>query len=138
MTPDPLAPGRAAGTDETADPRGRITFDNAQVVYPNGTSADCGGNGSANGKYWYQKASGYTGTLSTNSLTGHRSGCTEIAFAGGDKLDGRVHFNDTPGIWGGTTGGEGSQATFTQGFETADLAVDTVGMSHICELSRRS
>lgn len=90
------------------------------VVYPNGTSADCGGTGSANGKYWYQKASGYNSTLSTNSLNGHRSGCTEIAFAGGDKLDGRVHFNDTPGIWGATSGGEGNQATFTQGFETAD------------------
>ncbi len=90
------------------------------VVYPSGTSADCGGNGSATGKYWYEKASGYSGTLSTSSTTGHRSGCVEIAFAGGDKLDGPVHFNDTPGIWGATSGGPGSQATFLQGYETSD------------------
>jgi hypothetical protein len=90
------------------------------VLYPNGASADCGGNGTDNAKYWWQPASGYTGTLSYSSNTGHRQGCIEISFASGDVLDGRVHFNDTPGITGGTSGGLGSQATFLQGYETAD------------------
>jgi hypothetical protein len=90
------------------------------VVYPGGTTPDCGSTGSAAGKYWHDKASGFVGSLTTTSATGHRSGCTEIAFAGGDVLDGRVHFNDTPGIGGSTTGGKGSQPTFTQGYETAD------------------
>jgi hypothetical protein len=90
------------------------------VVYPSGASADCGGTGTANAKYWWQKATGYTGTLNPNSNTGHRDNCTEIAFAAGDKLDGKVHFNDTPGLNGATTGGIGQQPTFLQGFETAD------------------
>jgi hypothetical protein len=91
------------------------------VLYPGGAPADCGGNGSANGKYWWEKASGYTSTLSPTSATGHRDECVEIAFTSKDKLDGRVHFNDTPGITGGgTTGGVGSQASFLQGYETSD------------------
>jgi Tfp pilus assembly protein PilX len=91
------------------------------VVYPGGTTPDCGSTGSTAGKYWYQKAAGYTGTLATGSdVSGHRSGCVEIAFAAGDVLDGRVHFNDTPGMGGATTGGKGSQPTFSQGYETAD------------------
>ncbi|GAB3597216.1 hypothetical protein GCM10027446_24970 [Angustibacter peucedani] len=91
------------------------------VVYPGGADPDCGGNGAANGKYWWEKASGYSGTLSPTSATGHRDNCVEIAFSSGDKLDGRVHFNDTPGITGGgTTGGVGYQASFLQGYETAD------------------
>ncbi len=90
------------------------------VVYPGGTTPDCGSTGPSAGKYWYEKASGFTGSLSTGNVTGHRNGCTEIAFAGGDVLDGRVHFNDTPGMGGATSGGKGSQPTFTQGYETAD------------------
>lgn len=111
--------GRGGSTDflyytdfEDADPEN-------MVVYPNGTSTNCGGAGSASGKYWWQPASGST-LPSTSSTYNHRSGCTEIAFAGNDKLDGRAHFNDTPGIAGGTSGGQGYQSVFTEGYETAD------------------
>jgi phosphonate transport system ATP-binding protein len=37
MSSDSNATGGLVTADDTTDPRGRITFDNAQVVYPNGT-----------------------------------------------------------------------------------------------------
>lgn len=65
-------------------------------VYPSTPSTQCGGKGAANANYWYQG----------------RSGCVEITFVSGDKLDGAVHFNDTPLITG--------TPTFLKGYETAD------------------
>lgn len=90
------------------------------VLYPSGAPIDCGGSGSGSAKYWWQAASGTSGTPAYDTNTGHRRNCVEIAFASADKLDGRVHFNDTPGITGGSSGGVGRQATFLQGYETSD------------------
>lgn len=72
------------------------------VAYPSGApNNDCGKSGPTLGKYWWN------GRTSSDN-------CVEIQFVAGDKLDGRVHFNDTPLING--------NATFMQGYETADPA----------------
>ncbi|MCW2678957.1 MAG: hypothetical protein JWM62_358 [Frankiales bacterium] len=51
-----------------------------------------------------------------------QAGCTEIQFAAGDVLDGRVHVNDTPLIGGG--------ATFKEGLETSNPACKTAVASN--------
>jgi Tfp pilus assembly protein PilX len=81
---------------ESADPANRTAYSPA-----GSTKAQCGSQGTAQAKYIW---------------TG-RTGCSEIQFASGDTLDGKVHFNDTPMIADG--------ATFLKGFETADPGCKT-------------
>lgn len=98
---------------EDADPANRVS-------YPSGASTDCGGDGAAKAKYWYEtrSSSNTNKQLHTSpTSTSDRRSCSEIQFAAGDKLDGKVHFNDTPLIGADTSS---THATFTQGFETSD------------------
>ena len=79
------------------------------VAYPSGApNNDCGKAGPTLAKYWWN---------------GRTSGdnCVEIQFVSGDTLDGKVHFNDTPLM--------GGNATFLQGYETADPACQTTPYS---------
>ncbi|MGL4173425.1 MAG: hypothetical protein ACRCTR_05035 [Actinomycetota bacterium] len=98
---------------ESADPENTTS-------YPNGASPECGSLGPDQGRYWFQDRT--TGAVITNlsNTSNRRQNCGEIAFAGFDVLDGRVHTNDTPGLIGSTSGGLGSQPSFLQGYETAD------------------
>jgi Tfp pilus assembly protein PilX len=48
--------------------------------------------------------------------------CSEITFIGGDVLDGRAHFNDTPLL----TDKSGVKPSFTLGYETSDPRCQTV------------
>ena len=77
---------------ESADPDNRR-------AYPSGPSSNaCGRNGASQAKYWWSGRSS--------------AGCAEISFAAADRLEGEVHFNDSPGM--------SNNATFTKGFQTAD------------------
>jgi Tfp pilus assembly protein PilX len=96
--------GRGGSTDflyytdlEHADPAN-------ETVYPTPpTKYFCGSAGAQKDIYWWSPAIG--------GYTRSNSGCTEIGFASGDVLDGRVHFNDTPKL-----NAAGTQ--FKAGFET--------------------
>jgi hypothetical protein len=110
-----VAVGRGGSTDflyyttyEHADPAN-------QVVYPNPPSSQWCSGVNASGQaiqqiYWWAGRS----TANAN--------CTEIQFASGDVLDGRVHVNDTPLIGGGTT--------FKEGLETSNPACKTAVASN--------
>jgi Tfp pilus assembly protein PilX len=96
--------GRGGSTDflyytdlEHADPANRTVYPTAPTKY------FCGKNGAQKGIYWWSPS--ISGENRSNSS------CTEIGFASGDVLDGRVHFNDTPKL-----NAAGTQ--FKAGFET--------------------
>ncbi len=79
---------------ENADPANK-------VPYPSGAPSACGGSSDpSNWKYFWQT----------------RSGCSEITFIGGDVLDGKAHFNDSPLM----TASGGTRPRFLQGYDTAD------------------
>jgi len=85
---------------EDADP-GNLT------AYPAGApSNNCGKAGPTSAIYYWPSG---------------RSGCTEITFIGGDVLDGKVHFNDTPLL----TNLGGNSPKFLKGYETADPGCKT-------------
>jgi Tfp pilus assembly protein PilX len=88
------------------------------VPYPGGADAKCGGSSDpSDWKYWWQGRTDSRG----NNL------CSEITFIGGDVLDGKAHFNDSPLMT--SRGGEAPK--FLQGYETADpnctIAAGTAG-----------
>lgn len=96
--------GRGGSTDflyytdlEHADPANRTVYPSAPTKY------FCGKNGAQKDIYWWSPS--ISGENRSNSS------CTEIGFASGDVLDGRVHFNDTPKL-----NAAGTQ--FKAGFET--------------------
>ena len=97
--------GRGGSTDflyytdlEHADPSN-------QTAYTTGTTKYfCGSSGAQTDIYWYSPS--ISGSNRSNSS------CVEIGFAGGDVLNGRVHFNDTPKL-------NAAGATFQSSFETS-------------------
>lgn len=97
--------GRGGSTDflyytdfEDADPSNQTVYGNN----PGGGVVACGSTGAASALYAWQTAS---------SRNDGSSPCTEITFASGDVLNGRVHFNDLPLSQNG--------AQFVNGFETS-------------------
>ncbi|GAA4354073.1 hypothetical protein GCM10023145_21430 [Angustibacter luteus] len=86
-----------------------------QVSYTSTPTTACGKDGSDTALYWYEKTKNPSTLVTDPTTTSGRRGCSEIQFAPGDVLNGRVHFNDTPLI------GSGSPAPqFLQGYETSD------------------
>ncbi len=91
---------------EDADP------DNDQI-YPDSAPmpARC------NSYWWGRSPDGATNPRRTDG-----SGCAEITFIGGDRLDGKVHTNDSPLFTASGT----TKPAFPQGYETSDPACQAV------------
>ena len=108
--------GRGGSTDflyytdfEDADPANVQAYDLAGNT--GNTQYWCGASGAQTDIYWWNNSSRRNASSSSTK-------CVEIGFAAGDVLNGRVHFNDTPGL-----NANGTQ--FVNGFETSNPSCAT-------------